>query len=383
MNSTLSTHSNPQRGIVQMALELSSKSWVLAFSARGQLKIRRRKVEARQLVDLAREIKDAKAGLHLAEDTPVVSCYEAGRDGFWLHRFLSSLGVRNLVVDSASIEVNRRQRRAKTDRLDAGKLLQMLKRYEGGERDVWSVVNVPSVEEEDARQLHRELGALKKQRTQHINRIKGLLALHGVRITVDATLPSRLSRLRGGGGGGGGALPPRLLERLGREWQRLELVQEQVREIERERRRMVREAKDSSLKQVRQLMELRGIGLSSASMFVAEIFGWRQIRNRRELAAVAGLAPTPYASGQGDREQGISKAGNKRVRAMAVEIAWCWLRWQPDSALSTWFERRFSSGKRTRRIGIVALARRLLVELWRFLKTGAIPEGAVINGGRL
>ncbi len=380
MNSTLSTHSNGQRGALQMALELSSRSWLLAFSASGQLKIRRRKVEARQLVALAREITDAKARFHLPEDTPVVSCYEAGRDGFWLHRYLGSIGVRNLVVDSASIEVNRRQRRAKTDRLDAGKLLQMLKRYEGGERDVWSVVNVPSVEEEDHRQLHRELGALKKERTQHINRIKGLLALHGVQITVDALLPTRLSAERSVGGS---ALPPRLLERLGREWQRLELVGEQVREIERQRRRMVREAKDSSLKQVRQLMELRGIGLSSASMFVGEIFGWRQIRNRRELAAVAGLAPTPYASGQGNREQGISKAGNKRVRAMAVEIAWCWLRWQPDSALSQWFERRFASGKRTRRIGIVAVARRLLVELWRYLRTGAIPEGAVINGARI
>ncbi len=380
MNSTLSRHSNRDRGTLQMALELSSKSWLLGLSASGDPKIRRRSVTARQLPELVREIAKAKTHFHLPEDAAVVSCYEAGRDGFWLHRYLGSIGVGNLVVDSASIEVNRRQRRAKTDRLDAGKLLQMLKRYEGGERDIWSVVNVPSVEEEDHRQLHRELGALKKERTQHINRIKGLLALHGVQITVDALLLTRLSAERSVGGS---ALPPRLLERLGREWQRLELVDDQVREIERERRRMVRQAKDSSLKQVRQLMELRGIGLSSASMFVAEIFGWRQIRNRRELAALAGLAPTPYASGQGDREQGISKAGNKRVRAMAVEIAWCWLRWQPDSALSKWFERRFGSGKRTRRIGIVAVARRLLVELWRFLKTGAIPEGAVINGARL
>ena len=380
MNSTLSTDCNRQRGTLQIALELSSKTWLLAFSASGEPKIRRRSVTARQLAALVREITKAKTHFRLAKDAAVVSCYEAGRDGFWLHRYLGSIGVRNLVVDSASIEVNRRHRRAKTDRLDAGKLVQMLKRYEAGERDVWSVVNVPSVEDEDHRQLHRELGALKKQRTQHINRIKGLLALHGVRITIDGMFSSRLSRLRRADGGG---LPPRLLERLRREWQRLELVQQQVREIDRERRRMLREGEGVAINQVRQLMELRGIGIESSWMSVGEIFGWRQLRNRREVAAIAGLAPTPYASGQDDREQGISKAGNKRVRAMAVEVAWCWLRWQPDSALSKWFERRFASGKRTRRIGIVALARRLLVELWRYLETGAIPEGAVINGARI
>jgi transposase len=363
-----------------MALELSSKTWLLGFSASGEPKMRRRSVAARELPALVQEITKAKTHFRLPKDAAMVSCYEAGRDGFWLHRHLGSIGVRNLVVDSASIEVNRRHRRAKTDRLDAGKLVQMLKRYEGGERDGWSVVNGPSVEEEDQRQLHRELGALKKERTQHINRIKGLLALHGVRVTVDSTLPRRLSQLRSGAGG---ALPPRLVERLGRECKRLELVEQQVREIDRERRRMVREGEGVAMKQVRQLMELRGIGIESSWTSVGEVFGWRQIRNRRQVGAISGLAPTPYASGQDDREQGISKAGNKRVRAMAVELAWCWLRWQPDSALSKWFERRFASGKRTRRIGIVALARRLLVELWRYLETGAIPEGAVINGARI
>ena len=190
-------------------------------------------------------------------------------------------------------------------------------------------------------------------------------------------LPQELPKLRTWDGN---ALAPRLCERLGREWQRLELVERQIGQIEHERTRLLQTSTSPNVVRVRQLMELRAIGVNSAWLYVMEIFGWRAIRNRRELASLCGLAPTPYQSGGDDREQGISKAGNWRMRRMAVEIAWCWLRWQPASELSRWFQERFAAGgKRARRVGIVALARKLLVQLWRYLETGALPPGAVLK----
>ena len=377
METTLSHHSTSESAKLHMAIELSLKSWTLGFAVKSQRKIRRRTIPAGALGSLQLEIDKARKHFRLSEDAPVVSCYEAGRDGFWLHRFLISNGVNNHVVDSCSIEVNRRQRRAKTDRLDVGKLVTMLKRYDGGEHGLWSVVNVPTVEEEDHRQLHRERIALKKERTQHINRIKKLLAIHGLRLTAITNLPRLLSQ---GRTWDDSPLPTLLRQRLEREYERLQLVEVHIRHIDAQRREVLREGQGVYVEKMRQLKSLRGIGLEGSWTFVSELFGWREIANRRQLAALVGLAPTPYASGGPGREQGISKAGNKRVRALAVEIAWCWLHWQPDSALSKWFNRRFASGTRTRRIGIVALARKLLIALWRFLKTGTPPQGAVFGG---
>lgn len=323
------------------------------------------------------EIQKSKERFDLPECTPVMSCYEAGRDGFWLHRFLIAQGVKNQVVDSASLEVNRRKRRAKTDRIDVGKLLTMLVRAAQGERKVWSVVNPPSAEEEDQRQLHRDLMALKRERTHHINRIKGLLASQGVQMAVKTNFLTQLETVRLWDGS---RLGDGLQDRLEREYQRYQLAQEQIRQIDQIRREAIRSGDTPALEQVRQLMRLKGIGINCAWLYVMEFFCWRGFHNRRELGALAGLTPTPYQSGDNSREQGISKAGNRHIRAMAIEIAWAWLRFQPDSALSLWYQRRFGHGNsRIRRIGIVALARKLLIALWRYLELGVIPEGAQLQ----
>jgi transposase len=358
-----------------VALELSWSEWKLAFTTGPVENVRLKSIGGRDTQALVREIAKAKKRFGLPDDAPVHTCYEAGRDGFWLHRFLETQGINNVVVDSASIEVKRRRRQRKTDRLDAGKLVSMLIRWHHGERNVWSIVQVPSVADEDRRQLHRDLLELKAQRTQHTNRIKGLLAGCGLALSnIDAQFPDVLAKLRTWDGQ---PVPPELQQRLVREHERWQLVDRQVKDLTNERAQRIRTSKDSCVDKVRQLLRLRGIGPNSAWLYVMEFFGWRRIRNRKQLAALAGLTPTPHQSGDSAHEQGISKAGNRRLRTMAVEIAWCWLHYQPGSVLSQWYQKRFAKGSsRQRRIGIVALARKLLVALWRFLETGEAPAGA-------
>jgi len=298
----------------------------------------------------------------------------AGRDGFWLHRYLIRVGIENVVVDSSSIEVNRRRRRAKTDRIDADKLLSLLIRHHQGEWGIWSVVNVPCVEAEDARRLHRELERLKRERLGHSNRIQGLLITQGSRLEPGADFLARLERVTSWDGS---ALPADLKAELVREYERLKLVRDQIKTLKRTRRERLKDPQNDWQRQVLMLMALGAIGPDSAWLFVTEFYGWRDFRNGKQVGALAGLTGMPYSSGDSARDQGISKAGNRRVRAMAIEIAWLWLRWQPESALSQWFNERFAQGgKRMRRIGIVALARRLLVALWRYLEDGVMPEGA-------
>jgi transposase len=365
------------RGDLYLAFELGSKEWKLGFSVGFGQRPRERTVPAGDLAGVKREIERAKRRFGLPMEARVLSCYEAGRDGFWLHRYLVHLGVRNLVVDSSSVEVNRRARRAKTDRMDLGKLLSMLMRYDNGERRLWSVVRVPTVEQEDSRQLHRELKALRGERTRHINRIKGLLASYGVRMRVGRGFLDRLETKRLWDGR---PVPLGLRRRLVREYERLEMVKRQVEQVEAERGDLVRTSGGPDVEKVRQLLDLRGIGINSAWLYVMEFFGWREFRNRREVGALAGLTPTPHQSGDEAWERGISKAGNRYIRSMAIQIAWAWLRWQPQSKLSRWYEQRFAHGSpRLRRIGIVALARKLLVDLWRYLEHGVIPEGAELK----
>jgi transposase len=378
-----STNQNPaatvaqDKGTLFVAFELGWNEWKLASAAGPADNPRLRTIRGRDTDAVLREIAAAKARFGLPEDAAVVSCYEAGRDGFWLHRFLANHGVENVVVDSSSIEVKRRGRRRKTDSLDAGKLVSMLIRWKNGARKVWSVVQVPSVADEDRRQLHRDLLELKAQRTQHSNRIKGLLAGCGLAVVkIDGRFPEVVAELRTWDGQ---AVPSELQRRLLREHERWQLVDRQIKDLENERVRRIRSASDTSLGKVRQLLQLRGIGVNSAWLYVMEFFGWRRIRKRKQLGALAGLTPTPHQSGDIDHEQGISKAGNRRLRTMAVEIAWCWLHYQPQSALSQWYEQRFAKGSsRQRRIGIVAVARKLLVALWRFLESGETPAGAEI-----
>src|SRR5271166_4583882 len=329
---------NTSSGILYLAFELGWNEWKLAFTTGPGASPRLRTIGGRNVQALMQEIAKAKKRFQLAGDAPVHSCYEAGRDGFWLHRYLVSHGIVNVVVDSSSIEVKRRGRRRKTDSLDAGKLLSMLIRWQQGERDVWSVVQVPGVADEDRRQLHRDLGELKAERTQHTNRIKGLLAGCGLAVPqVDEKFPEVLTALRTWEDQ---PVAPALQQRLLREHQRWLFVDRQIKDLENERARKIRTSEEEPVTKVRQLLCLRGIGANSAWLYVMEFFGWRKIRNRKQLGSLAGLTPTPFNSGQGEHEQGISKAGNRRLRTMAVEIAWCWLQYQPQSALSAWYDQR-------------------------------------------
>jgi transposase len=361
-----------------VAFDLGNRIWKLAFTTNAAHPPRIRTMPARDLERLEREIAAARARFGLAPDAPVVSCYEAGRDGFWVHRALTALGVTNHVVDSASIEGNRRGRQAKSDRLDAAALLAKLVRYAQGERPVWSVVHVPSVADEDRRQLHRELFTLTGARTRQINRIKGLLALHGVAPLARRGLPRTLPAVRAWNGE---TLPPGVATRLEREWRRLTFLRRDLRVLLADRRVMLRESNDDpAVAIVRRLLALRGIGEVSAWLYATEFFAWRRFRNRREVGALAGLCSTPWRSGGVEREQGISKAGSHHIRALAIELAWSWLRRQPRSALTLWYRRRFATGGgRVRRIGIVALARKLLIALWRYVETGVLPAGAELK----
>jgi transposase len=363
--------------VLFMAFELSEKTWKLGFTTGHGQKPRERDVAARNQARVLQEIAQAKRRFGLPETAPVVSCYEAGREGFWLHRFLQAQGITNHVVDSSSIEVNRRKRRAKSDGLDVRKLLSMLIRYAHGEREVWRVVHVPSVEAEDQRHLHRDLETLKQERASTTTRIKGLLSSQGLRLKSLTKLPEQLESLRLWDGS---PIPPGLRRRVLRVYAHHTFLSEQIAEVEAQRRALLQTSTDASLDKVRQLMQLKGIGINGSWLLVMEFFAWRELKNRREVGGLAGFTPTPYQSGDSAREQGITKSGNRHVRWMTTELAWSWLRYQPDSALSVWFRERFGSGgKRLRRIGIVAVSRKLLIALWRFLETGVLPEGAELK----
>src|SRR5262245_47744861 len=368
-------------GTLYIALELGQDKWLMACATEAAEKPRFRPLPARDLVRLHEEIAKAKQRFGLPADAPVCACYEAGRDGFWLHRALTGQGINNVVVDSGAIEVNRRRKHVKSDPVDAGKLLKLLCRYHSGERKVWSVVNVPTVADEDRRQLHRGLKDLQGQQTECSNRIKGLLASQGLDAPVDANFRTRLAALRDWAGQ---PVPAGLQERLLQEFAVWEVLHRQVRDAANEQERRLREGQEPYLEKVRRLMGLKAIGVRGAWILVLELFAWRDIKNGKELGALVGLTPTPYDSGQSEREQGISKAGNKHVRGLIVELAWIWLRGQPGSALSQWYERRFGTGnKRARKVGIVALARKLLIALWRYVEHGELPVGAQQKDWRL
>jgi len=364
--------------ILYLAFELSRKKWKLGFSDGKKAQIRQVTIEAGDLEACRKEIGKAKQRLGMQESAKVRSCYEAGREGFWLHRALVEMGVDNIVVDAASIEVNRRQRRAKTDRMDVEKLVRQLVRYWRGEQDVWRVVRVPTPEDEDRRQLHRSLEVLKEERKRHRVRIQSLLYTQGIEVEVGARF---LKQLETWHCWNRQPIPGAMRRRVEDEYHRLQLVEAQIREMKKTQREQLQAAvPEAVIQKVVKLQRLISVGMGSSWVFVMELFGWRTFRNRRELAAAIGLSPTPYNSGDSVREQGISRAGNGRVRKLAIEIAWCWLRLQPDSELSRWYKRRFGGGgARMRRIGIVAMARRLMIDLWRYLESDTIPNGALLR----
>lgn len=360
-----------------LAFELGERTWKLGFTIGIGQRPRVRQIPAGAVERVRDEVRRAKRRLGVAADAPVVSCYEAGRDGFWLHRYLVAHEVTNYVVDSSSIEVPRRARRAKTDKLDLAGLLRLLARYVSGERQAWRVVRVPSVAEEDARHGERSWETVQAERTRVINRLKGLLTTAGVRVRVDTKFLERLETARLWDGT---PLPPGLQARLQQSWAHLVVLNEQRRALQRARTTRVADPKTATGRAVRAVQTPVGIGPIGAWVLATEIFGWRQIRNGRELGALVGLVPAPFQSGQTSHDLGITRAGNKHVRWLMVQLAWSWVRFQPQSALAQWYQRRFGGGgRRLRRIGIVALARKLLIALWRLVKDGVIPEGAAVT----
>ena len=360
-----------------MAFELGERSWKLGFTTGLGQPPRIRQISARATDRVLEEIARAKGRFKLPADAPVMSCYEAGREAFWLHRWLVAQAVRNHVIDSSSIEVNRRARRAKTDRLDLGGLLSLLARHQQGDRR-WRVVRVPSVVEEDARQLHRTRETIQQDRNRLINRLKGLMTTQGLKLPVDANFPTQLETAQLWDGT---PIPAGLKARLQRGWAQLEFLNRTLEELDAERTALTANPQTTMGRYVQALPTLRGIGPVGTWTLATEIFGWRQIKNRRQLAGLVGLVPAPYQSGESTHDQGITRAGNKHVRRLMVQLAWSWVRYQPDSALTQWYQGKFGPGsRRLRRIGIVALARKLLIALWHYVEHGEIPEGAIVTG---
>jgi|KBSMisStandDraft_5_1062788.scaffolds.fasta_scaffold263677_1 transposase len=365
---------DPQPATLFVALELSKAKWLVGLHSPMADKVSRHTIAGGDAPALLMLIGAARrrAEASLGGTVRVVTCYEAGYDGFWLHRLLVAHGIANQVIDPASLLVNRRARRRKTDRIDLAGLLRTLMAWHRGEPQVCSMVRVPSPEEEDRRRRGRERERLVKERVQHLGRVKGLLMTQGVRDFQPARRGwrDRLEALRTGDGR---PLPDCLKAEIARECRRLALVDEMLDELERERDA----ASDGKAPQQAALLtKLRGIGPTSAHLLAGEVFH-RDFANRRQVAAYLGLEPSPWQSGQVDQDQGISKAGNRRARRVAIELAWLWLQHQPDSGLSRWFKDRVGAARgRVRRIMLVALARKLIVALWRYLASGVVPEGA-------
>ncbi|HEY7298835.1 MAG TPA: IS110 family transposase [Xanthobacteraceae bacterium] len=368
-------------GTIYLALELSRRTWLVTMYSPDRDRISQYKVDGGDhagLLKLIAKIR-ARAAQKLGFEPAVVSCYEAGYDGFWLHRLLTAAGITNYVFDPASIAVEQRGRRAKSDRIDGKQLLRTLRQHCAGEPRVVRIVRVPSPEQEDVRRDTREQERLKTEEGSHSNRIKALVRVVGV-AAGDPRRHDYLSWLAKQRDWQKNPVPPRLLAEIKREHARLRLVIEQLAALEEQVSPGPLSPAAVEMGRRRDfLFQLKSLGPAFSSRLVNEAF-YKNFRNRREVGAYFGLDGTPWRSGDTNREQGISKAGNRRARHAAIELAWLWLRHQPDSALSKWFRQRAANAsKRIRRITIVALARKLMVALWRFLTTGLIPEGAVFK----
>lgn len=381
--SNICTPTQGHHGTIFVAIELSQRTWLMTMHSPDRERFSRHKLAGGDHAGLLGLIASVRSRVarQLGAVPRVMSCYEAGYDGFWLHRLLSQAGITNLVFDPASIAVEQRARRVKTDRIDGELLLRTLMAHLRGEPRVVRIVRVPSVEQEDARRANRERDRLVKEQTAHTNRIKAVLRLVGMAVGN----PRRrdwldwLDRQRDWQGC---PLPPHLLAEVAREHARLMLVRDQLAALE--QAPVASEASEASVaapngKTRDLLLRLKGIGAVFATTMANEVF-YKDFRSRRQVGGYIGLTPSPWASGATEREQGISKAGNPRARLKAIELSWLWLIHQPDSALSRWYrERTANASKRVRRIMIVALARKLMVALWRYLTTGLVPAGAVLK----
>jgi transposase len=377
---TVGTPTAGNNGTIFLAIELSQKTWLVTLHSPDRDRMSRHKLEGGDhagLLELIEKVR-RRATEKLGSVLRVVSCYEAGYDGFWLHRLLEAAGILNFVFDPASIAVEQRSRRAKTDRIDGELLLRTLMAYLRGEPRVVRIVRVPSLAQEDARRSSRERDRLVKEQTAHTNRIKALLRLAGM--TVGS--PRRgnwLHWLAQQRDWQGQPLSPHLLAEVTREHGRLMLVRQQLVALEQAQVTQAPAVPAATAERRDLLQRLKALGPAFATTLTNEVF-YKDFRNRRQVGAYCGLAPSPWQSGGIDREQGISKAGNPRARLKAIELAWLWLRHQPESELSRWFATRTANaGKRARRIAIVALARKLIVALWRYLTTGLVPAGATMK----
>lgn len=361
--------------VLYVAFELAKKDWKLAMTSGFGVRPALRTVPAGDLAAVQRALQIGRERFELPTSTPVVSCYEAGRDGFWIHRALATVGVTNRVVDSASIEVNRRARRTKTDRLDALKLVTMLVRVCQGEQRVWSEVRVPAAAAEAARHVSRERTTLRQEQTRLRNQIGSWLATWGCQVSMRTRRRAQWwTQVRDWAGAG---LPPAVQARIARAEERLAVVTEQVATIEAAQAQETRGSAPTAARH--RLVQLRGVGTTSAAVLVEEGLAWREFRNRRQVGGLLGFAPAQYGSGEISRDQGIRRAGNKRLQSVMVQLAWGWLQWQPTSALSQWYRQRFDRGKRARKVGIVALARKLCIALWRYATAGVVPAGAILK----
>ena len=372
-----------QFGAIFVSLELSRSTWLVTSLSPGKgEKMSRHSVPAGDVAGLMKLFADLKrkAEVRTGESYPIITIQEAGLDGFWLHRVLQQEGVESHVVDPASIATPRRRRRAKTDRLDGETLLRALLAYKRGEPRVCAMVVAPSPEEEDRRRLCRERRTLIDERIRHVNRIKGLLFAQGIS-SYAPLRGDRRPRLEALRTGDGRTLPAHLKAQIGRELDRVELLLKQIKAVEAEQDALLAQASKpadqaAAPDPVTMLLALKGMGPNFAAALWSEAF-YRQFANRRQLAAYAGLAPTPWRSGGIEREQGVSKAGNPRLRTTMIQLAWLWRRHQNQSALARWFE---AHSKRGRKTAIVALARKLLVALWKYVTAGVVIEGAKMKG---
>jgi transposase len=369
----------PDHATAFVSLELSRSKWVITSLSPCSNKMSKYSIDGGNgtaLLDCLARLR-VKAESRIGTAVKIVVIQEAGLDGFWIHRLLESNGIESHVVEPASIAVPRRHRRAKTDAIDGEMLVRTLMAYKRGEPHVCSMVVAPTPEEEDRRRISRERRTLIKERIEHVNRVKGLLASQGIfeYEPMRKDFRNRIESLRTGDGR---PLLPQLKAEIIRELDRIDLVLRQIAAIEAERDALVKsDSTDEAPAAL--LMKLKGIGPEFAAVLWLEGL-FRRFANRRQLAAYAGLVPSPWQSGSVNRDQGISKSGNPRLRTIMVELAWLWLRYQPASALSCWFRERVGSERgRIRRITIVALARKLLVALWRYTTHGELPNGAELK----
>ncbi len=362
------------------SIDLSKTKWVVAITAPhlDDVKIHTLKgFDTDGLLEIfSNTLANARA--QSCESATLTCCYESGYDGFWLQRLLASKGIQTVVLDPASFLVKRRARQPKTDRIDAKAMTRLLKAYAGGDHTVCREIRIPSPEEEDVKRLHRERNQLVRERTQHVSRLRALLALHGIN-KINPMAASAREAVQTITTPEGRTICPHALAEINRLFDRLQHTQTLIKQVEQERDARVQTPAMPGLEKAKQLARLSGIGNHSATVLANELFH-RSFKNRKHLAAYVGLAPSAYASGDVEHNQGISKTGNRQARTLSIELAWCWLRYQPDSALTRWYQQYTKEQTGTpRKVAIVALARKLIIALWRYVETGLIPTGAVVK----